>query len=445
LDPVLAPERAPEEMAPEGVAPEGVASEERAQRDWAVQVVSRLRAAGYEAYWAGGCVRDQLLGRAAKDYDVATNARPDEVRAVFGRRRTVAVGAAFGVIAVLGKKGWDPIEVATFRSDGEYRDGRHPESVRFTDARHDAQRRDFTINGLFYDPIKDQVIDYVDGRSDLRARRIRAIGKPQDRFHEDHLRMLRAVRFATTLEFELDADTQQAIAQLASHITTISAERIGAELGKILTHPQRSRGAELLVDTRLLEPLLQELGEARKTDPRAWEEMLRRGRRLGETTLACGLACWLAGLVPAQSAPPIARRLRWTNKQGQRAEWLLAALPYLADPGTPWPQLQRLLVHDGSAELMTLATAELGDEHPAIVRCREKLQMPHHQLDPLPLVSGNDLIAAGIVPGRHFTALLEFIREEQLDGRLHTRTQAIQAAQRWLQDQQGQRGGARPM
>lgn len=188
---------------------------ENAQRRFAKQVVEDLRAAGHEALWAGGCVRDGLLGIEPKDYDVATDAGPDRVREVFGRRRTIPVGAAFGVITVLGPKPCDPIEVATFRTDGEYRDGRHPESVRFTTAEEDAQRRDFTINGLFYDPIEERVIDYVGGEADLGGRTVRAIGDASARFGEDKLRMLRAVRFATTFGFDIEAETLAAIRAMA--------------------------------------------------------------------------------------------------------------------------------------------------------------------------------------------------------------------------------------
>ena len=163
------------------------------QREFAVDVVTQLRAAGFETYWAGGCVRDQLLGRRPKDYDIATHATPTEVRQVFGRHRTLAIGAAFGVITVLGAKQAGQIEVATFREDDQYSDGRRPDSVRFSTAQADAQRRDFTINGLFYDPQQQCVIDFVDGQRDLERRLLRAIGDPRKRLSEDRLRMLRAV------------------------------------------------------------------------------------------------------------------------------------------------------------------------------------------------------------------------------------------------------------
>ncbi|PYJ85584.1 MAG: phosphohydrolase, partial [Verrucomicrobia bacterium] len=202
------------------------------------EIVRRLRAAGHVAYYAGGCVRDLLSGQPAKDFDVATDARPDVVQKIFPR--TYAVGAHFGVIVVL-ENGFQ-FEVATFRSDGAYIDGRHPVEVHFASAEEDAARRDFTINGMFFDPEKEEVIDFVGGRGDLERRLIRAIGDPAQRFAEDRLRMLRAVRFATVLGFEIDAATWDAVVASAPSIVQISAERIREELVKIFLSPNRARG-----------------------------------------------------------------------------------------------------------------------------------------------------------------------------------------------------------
>src|SRR5437868_9785761 len=176
-------------------------------REFAVEVVQRLRDSGHQALWAGGCVRDQLMAQMPKDYDVATDALPDRIREVFGKRRTLPIGAAFGVITVLGPKGAGQIDVATFRRDAGYSDGRHPDAVSFSDAEHDAQRRDFTINGLFLDPLEDRVIDFVGGQADIERRVIRSIGDPLARIAEDKLRMLRAVRFAARLDFAIEAAT----------------------------------------------------------------------------------------------------------------------------------------------------------------------------------------------------------------------------------------------
>jgi len=211
------------------------------QQQFAEDVVGRLREAGFEAYWAGGCVRDQMMGRRPKDFDVATSATPEQIRELFGRRRTLAIGAAFGVITVLGGKPLEPIEVATFRRDAAYSDGRHPDSVTFSSAEEDASRRDFTINGLFYDPVEKKVIDFVGGCEDMQRRVIRAIGCPRDRITEDKLRMLRAVRFAAALEFEIDEETFLAVREMADQIGVVSAERIAAEVTKMLIGRNRVR------------------------------------------------------------------------------------------------------------------------------------------------------------------------------------------------------------
>src|SRR5258706_80485 len=223
-------------------------------RDKAIAIVRQLRQAGFEAYLAGGCVRDMLLHKEAKDYDVATNARPEEIQRLFPH--TIPVGAQFGVIIVLLED--QPIEVASFRHDGPYLDGRHPSEVRFGTLEEDVRRRDFTVNGMVYDPIDDRVIDLVEGRKDLAARIIRAIGNPRHRFEEDRLRMLRAVRFAASLNFTIDAATLAAIPPLASTLTQISWERIGDEITRILTEGQARRGFELLDESGLLAVVLPE-------------------------------------------------------------------------------------------------------------------------------------------------------------------------------------------
>jgi tRNA nucleotidyltransferase/poly(A) polymerase len=403
------------------------------QRDFALDVVGRLRAAGHEALWAGGCVRDQLLGRSPKDYDVATSALPDQVRELFGERRTLAIGAAFGVITVLGKKPLAPVEVATFRTDGDYRDGRRPESVSFTDAQHDAQRRDFTINGLFFDPIAERVVDYVGGVADLEAKIVRAIGDPARRFSEDRLRMLRAVRFAATFGFELDAATLQAIRAMANDAVQVSAERIGAELRRILLDANRSRGVELLAEAELLLPLLPEVAPHATSSDAAWKRAQRWLENLKEPTLPMALAALLYEMIDANSARALGRRLRLSNKETERTAWLLEKLPtVLQAVDLPWPPLQRALVHDGSEELLALAAAILPADDAGLARCRSKLARPTAEWNPPPLVTGDDLMAQGIESGPHFSALLEHLRDAQLEGRLRTSAEAIDEAHRWM-------------
>lgn len=221
----------------------------------ATHVIRVLREHGYQALLAGGCVRDFLLGKDPKDYDVATSATPDQVIALFPGALTV--GAHFGVVIV--RRDHHQIEVATFRTDGSYKDGRRPETVTFATAEEDAQRRDFTVNGLFRDPIEDRIIDYVGGQKDLQARVLRAIGDPHQRFAEDRLRLLRAIRFATVLGFEIEAATWKAVCDHADAITTVSAERIRDELSKIFVHPNRLRGFDLLVESGLMRQVLPEI------------------------------------------------------------------------------------------------------------------------------------------------------------------------------------------
>lgn len=215
----------------------------------------RLQEAGHTAYFAGGCVRDELLGTVPKDYDIATDATPAAVQRLFANSH--AVGAHFGVVVV--REAAHHFEIATFRTDGSYRDGRRPEAVEFSTPEQDAQRRDFTINGLFLDPVTGRVIDYVGGLDDLRARRLRAIGEAGARFREDHLRLMRAVRFATVLGYEMDRETWSAVVAHAESITRISVERVRDELVKILLHPQRMRGFDLLAESRLLFHILPEM------------------------------------------------------------------------------------------------------------------------------------------------------------------------------------------
>ena len=289
------------------------------QRQFAVEVVEELRAHGFTAYWAGGCVRDQLLHRTPWDYDVATDAKPDEIRHVFGRRRTLAIGAAFGVITVLGPKEAGQVEVTTFRQDAAYRDGRHPDSVTFSSPEEDAKRRDFTINGMFYDPLADQIIDYVGGADDLRAEIVRAIGAPRERIAEDKLRMLRGVRFAVLFGFELEAATAAAIREMASQITIVSAERIAAEIEIMLLHPNRARAVRLLRETGLLEAILPEV-----VREESWEQTLVLLECLCEPTFPLALAVLLRAANDSGIAAAIGKRWRLAKADSDRAAWLLA-------------------------------------------------------------------------------------------------------------------------
>ena len=409
-----------------------------AAREFALVVVGRLRSAGHEAVWAGGCVRDELLGRTPADYDVATSARPDQVRAVFGNRHTLAVGAAFGVITVLGPRGAGQVEVATFRSDAAYTDGRHPAGVTFTNAREDALRRDFTINGLFLDPITGEVHDYVEGRADLTAGIVRAIGNAAMRFGEDHLRMLRAVRFAAGFGFALEEQTQAAIVRMAHLVTSVSPERVAAELRAIVARPGRRRALELLVQTGLAREVLPEVAPADGIAAAhvAWHDSARIIDALDEPEIASALAVLTAAL-PPETPRRIAARLRLSTRELKTACWLHGAVAFIDGTGEvdldqrPWSQLQPWLAHDAAFLLADVLRARAACGHGSAAAAgwvTAKLQMPREQLDPPPLVTGNDLLAAGVPAGRAMGQVLAALRAMQLDGRITTPDAAMEWA-----------------
>jgi tRNA nucleotidyltransferase/poly(A) polymerase len=402
------------------------------QRELAMEITRQLRDAGFQALWAGGCVRDQLLGLVPKDYDVATNARPEQVQELFGKRRTLAIGASFGVIAVL-KKGCLPVEVATFRSDGAYIDGRRPTTVQYTTAEQDSQRRDFTINGMFYDPLANEVIDYVGGQKDLENRVVRAIGDPRARFAEDKLRMLRAVRFATTLEFELDRATLAAVQEMAAEITVISAERIGAELTRLLVHPRRSQGIKLLHSAGLLGVLLPELADDAAKDSEVWQKTLTVLASLESRELGTTFAALLGERDEQVNIAEVGRRFRFANSDIELANWLRKNLPNVAKADAlPWPQLQRILVHENSAELLSLGRVSLGRDHQGVRHCEKCLQLPPEKLNPVPLLTGDDLVRQGHQPGPYFAKVLNAVRDSQLEGEVINQTEALVLAEQLI-------------
>ena len=291
----------------------------------ALRIIGRLADAGFVAYLAGGCVRDAMLGREPKDFDVATNATPDSVREVFGKRKTLAFGASFGVIAVLPEKKsavgrTEPTEVATFRSDGTYSDGRRPDSVQYGDAEEDAKRRDFTINGLFYDPQSQQVIDYVGGREDVKRRLLRAIGDASHRFDEDKLRMLRAVRMMTTLDFQIETTTFEAIKMHADAICKVSGERIGAEMRRLLCSPNASTGLQIVEESGLGRTILPEFTGVDREALRA--HLAPLSARDFPSSMACALIG--AGL-HSDALQAIAERWKLSNEEQRQ---ILAAIKH---------------------------------------------------------------------------------------------------------------------
>jgi poly(A) polymerase len=395
-------------------------------REFAVDVVRRLRTAGHVAYWAGGCVRDRLLGKTPKDYDVATDARPDQVRSLFGPRKTIPVGESFGVIIVTGPKTASPIEVATFRSEGEYRDGRRPESVTFSTPQEDAQRRDFTINGMFFDPIDDRVLDFVGGQSDLEQGVIRAIGNPLHRMTEDKLRLLRTVRFATTLKFAIDPDTAAAVRTMASQLGVVSVERIAQELRKILIDSERVIGIRLCRELGLMDSILPELGS---TEDAATLAVLER---LEGPSFSLALAVLLRSLSDREnSSSPIdaCRRLKLSNDETDAVRWLhanaetLAGIDLLSDAA-----LKRLMAHPQFDQLLRCLDAQAGIDatHRAALDTFRQRTAPWtaSDIDPPQLLNGNDLIRLGMRPGPMMKSMLIAIRDAQLNGALRTADEA---------------------
>lgn len=400
-----------------------------AEREFAVEVVHTLQQAGFRALWAGGCVRDELLGLHPHDFDVATDARPEQVMKLF--RRSLAVGAAFGVIEVIGPRGPHrkhiTVEVATFRSDGTYSDGRRPDSVTFSSPEEDAQRRDFTINGLFFDPIANAHHDYVGGRADLAAKVLRAIGDPQARFTEDKLRVLRAVRIAARFELIIDPATLAAARNIAPQIAVVSAERIAEELRKMLAHPNRGRGVRLLLEFDLVRHLLPEaLSE--------WETAVRVVDVLpAEASFELAFAALLHSL-EKKPVERIAARLKLSTAEAQRIEWLAAMHDSLLEaPAMRLSKLKPILVHPGIGELLALHRAIAiangrGTEH--VEFCERMLrQTPPEELNPQPLLTGADLIALGLSPGPEFKRLLDAVREAQLDGEDRSKEDALRRVQ----------------
>jgi poly(A) polymerase len=413
--------------------------------DDALAVLKRLRDAGHMAYFAGGCVRDSLLGIEAKDWDIATDAPPGRVRELFSS--TQAVGAAFGVILVRHKK--SVVEVATFRADGVYEDGRRPSSVRFTSAEEDAKRRDFTINGLFLDPIENRVIDYVGGKEDLAGKRIRAIGIPAERFGEDHLRLLRAVRFAARLGFEIEPATATAIAQLAPRLKGISPERVGDELRLMLTPPTRDTAWRLLWNLRLGPEISRLLPKRIETMDFSRSLFLRVkiggaisfGLALASATLCAGLQAESGGnALPLLSKSHVQRAaramrqsVRTSNEEDAEISEILAGLEPLLQSQFPSVAMQkRFLARPTAAasrELLdALAAIGLHEERVALLK-PQFTELAKSDVAPPPFINGDDLTALGLTPGPLYRKILDAVYDAQLEERIHSKDEAIQLAQ----------------
>ena len=420
------------------------------------KIVHRLREAGHQAFFAGGCVRDSLMGKTPHDFDIATSARPEEVQALFPR--TIPVGAQFGVVLVV-EEGRD-YQVATFRSDGTYLDGRHPRSVSFTSAEGDAKRRDFTINGLFYDPVEGKVLDFVGGREDLESRTLRAIGNPAERFAEDKLRLLRAVRLATVLDFTIEAGTWNALCAGAATIHDVSAERIRDELVKIFAAPQRLRGFDLLDASELLEEILPEIlplkGCEQPPDFHPEGDVFVHTRLMlallpAEASVPLVLATLFHDLgkpptmerdhtgrirfnghesVSAQMTEKIMRRLRFSNEEIEATTAMVQNHMVFKDvQNMRVSRLKRFLARPTFEDELELHRADCLASHGNLDNYeflkRRRVDLAHEPLIPQPLLTGHDLIAMGWKPGPKFKTVLDAVQVRQLEGILRTRQEAI--------------------
>jgi poly(A) polymerase len=426
-------------------------------RDAAVALARRLKAAGHEALFAGGCVRDKLLGHPPEDYDIATSAVPSEVLELFPGSNEV--GAHFGV--VIAKHGGHHIEIATFRTDGSYRDGRRPESVTFSTPGEDARRRDFTINGLFEVPETGEVIDHVGGMADLKAGVIRAIGDPKARFTEDGLRLLRAVRFAARIGFTIEPETDKALRECAPLLDRISPERVRDEFSKILTSPRRRAGVEHLVDTDLIRHFMPEVLPMIGCDqPPEWHPegdvythtMIMLDMLAPDAPLELGLAVLLhdiakppcrtvddAGRIRfnghdamgAVMAENILRRLRYPNHVIADVVAMVARhMQFMNVQKMRVAKLKRFMAEptfDREMELHRVDCASsngLTDNY-EFLQAKET-EFAAEPLIPPPLVTGKDLIKLGLQPGPRFKEILETIQTEQLEGRILEREAALE-------------------
>jgi poly(A) polymerase len=439
-------------------------------KSFAAEIVSKLRERGHQAYFAGGCVRDLLLGREPADYDVATGATPTQVMQIFPE--TLAVGEQFGVVLVpiggaTGALARPPehskqtVEVATFRKDVAYSDGRHPDEVRFSkDPEEDAERRDFTINGMMLDPANNEILDFVGGRADLNAGIVRAIGDPERRFAEDKLRMLRAVRFAARFAFQIDPATMAAIQKLAPEIHQVSSERVRDELTKMLTEGQARRAFELLDKTKLLPEVLPEIAAMKgvQQPPQYHPEgdvfvhtllLLEKLPPDVSKTLAWGALLHDVGKPPTFRVAPdrirfdghvdvgvkmaaeICRRLRFSNEETHQILALVDNHMRFGDvQRMNQSTLKRFLRLAAFAEHLELHRIDCLSSHrqlDAYEYSRQQLQsMPPQAIRPVPLITGRDLIEAGYEPGPRFKEMLSAVEDAQLEGRLDSRAAALE-------------------
>lgn len=435
------------------------------EREVAERIAEQLSNAGHVAYFAGGCVRDRLLGNEPKDYDIATSATPEAVQGLFPGGD--AIGAHFGVILV--KVDGEHFEIATFRTDGSYKDGRRPEEVTFSSPEEDSERRDFTVNGLFEDPRSGEIIDFVGGQADLGKRTLRAIGNAADRFGEDALRLMRAVRFATVLEFEIEPVTWQAICDHAHLLDKISVERVQAEFSKILLSPNRRRGLELLVDSGLVKYFLPEVMDLIGCEqPPQWHpegdvykhtcimlEMLESPELLAEgeePSLELALSVLLHDIgkpatytydeederirfnghdaVGAEMSEVILRRLKYSNDIIADVKVMVANhMNFMNVTMMKVSKLKRFMSRETFEQEMELHRIDCASSNGFTENydflLEKKEEFANEPIIPAPLVMGRDLIEMGMKPGPGFKEILTAVETEQLEGHLKDREQAL--------------------
>ena len=419
----------------------------------AQKIVKILSDAGFKTYWAGGCVRDMIMGIEPLDYDIATDARPEQVMKLF--KKTIPVGASFGVVKVLYND--FEFEVATFRADGKYIDGRHPEEVHFSSEKEDAFRRDFTINGIFYDPIHEKIIDYVKGQADIKNNVVRTINDPKDRFSEDRLRLIRAVRFAARFQYEIEPSTCNAIKELAETILQVSAERIRDELCKMLTGPHPAESIQLLDGVGILKIILPEVTamkgvkqpEEFHPEGDVWvHTMLMIKKMSGPTSeLAMGVLLHDVGKPPtfsiedrirfnnhcevgARMAEEIGERLRFSKKQVEHiSELVLHHLRFKDVQKMRESKLKRFLRMTNFADHLELHRLDCLACHGKLDNwefCKEKLsELKPEEIKPKPLINGHDLITMGYKAGPFFKQILTLVEDAILEGEIKTHDDAV--------------------
>lgn len=419
----------------------------------ALAILKTLHDQGHEAYFAGGAVRDLLLEKSISEIDIATSASPQEIEQLFPK--TIPVGKQFGVIVVV--QDTNNYEVTTFRKEADYVDGRHPTRVSFTDARHDVERRDFTVNALFFNPFTEEVIDYLNGRKDLERKLIRTVGPPQSRFQEDKLRLLRALRFACQLDFEIEQDTYQQVKEHASQLTEVSWERIRDEVLKILTGPDPSRGLKLMSDSGILEVILPEIAAMHgvQQPPQFHPEgdvfvhtclMFELSQERSET-LALEILLHDVGKPPtftvkerirfdghadlgAKMAEEICRRLRISNQQIEEVvDVVKDHLRFIHVQEMRESTLKRFLRKPNFSDHLELHRLDSLASHGKLSSyhfCQEKLEeLSQEAMRPKPLINGQDLIRLGLEPGPLFSKILSAIEDFQLEGKLSSREETL--------------------